>query len=116
MKLIDFDDAMVEYLRDPEYAAALLEECLSYNEPETFLRALRAVVKANSNMSAVAKELQASRSSLYRALSETGNPELKTLLAVLDSVGLRLSVAPRTELQNATPSPSPTVPFVRRPG
>jgi probable addiction module antidote protein len=101
MHLIDFDDAMAEYLRDPTYAAAVLEECLSYDEPATFLRALRAVVKANTNMTAVAKELDASRSSLYRALSEHGNPELKTLVAVLDSVGLRLSISPKNGLKHA---------------
>ena len=32
------------------------------------------------------------RESLYRALSPNGNPTLKTLLAVLNTVGMRLSV------------------------
>jgi DNA-binding phage protein len=32
---------------------------------------------------------------LYRTLSKQGNPELRTLRALLDVMGLRLSVAPR---------------------
>jgi probable addiction module antidote protein len=35
-----------------------------------------------------------SRESLYRALSPKGTPTLKTLLAVLKAVGMRLSVEP----------------------
>jgi probable addiction module antidote protein len=34
------------------------------------------------------------REALYRALSPSGNPTLKTLLAVLNAVGMRLSVVP----------------------
>ena len=42
----------------------------------------------------MAAEAGISRESLYRALSPKGNPTLKTLLAVLKTVGLRLSVEP----------------------
>jgi DNA-binding phage protein len=35
-----------------------------------------------------------SRESLYRALSPKGNPTLKTLVAVLKTVGMRLSIEP----------------------
>ncbi|MCG3102556.1 transcriptional regulator, partial [Enterobacter sp. DRP3] len=42
----------------------------------------------------VAAEAGISRESLYRTLSPNGNPTLKTLLAVLKTVGLRLSVVP----------------------
>ncbi len=35
-----------------------------------------------------------SREALYRLLSPKGNPTLKTLLAVLKTVGMRLSVEP----------------------
>jgi DNA-binding phage protein len=41
----------------------------------------------------VAAEAGISRESLYRALSPKGNPTLKTLVAVLKAVGLRLSIA-----------------------
>ncbi|WP_371113522.1 helix-turn-helix domain-containing transcriptional regulator [Nitrosospira multiformis] len=46
------------------------------------------------SLAAVAAEAGLSRESLYRTLSPKGNPALKTLLAVLKTVGLRLSVEP----------------------
>lgn len=56
--------------------------------------ALRQVAEAYGGLDTVAKEAGISREALYRALSPTGNPTLKTLLAVLKVLGLRLSAAP----------------------
>src|SRR5580700_4904770 len=61
MKLKDFDETFAADLSNPEFAAAYLAECLSYNEPEVFLLALRNVVQASSNMSEVSRKLEASR-------------------------------------------------------
>jgi probable addiction module antidote protein len=58
------------------------------------LLALRTVAEAYGGLSLVAAEAGISRESLYRALSAKGNPTLKTLLAVLKTVGMRLSVEP----------------------
>jgi probable addiction module antidote protein len=58
------------------------------------LLALRTVAEAYGELAAVAAEAGISRESLYRTLSPKGNPTLKTLLAVLKTVGLRLSVEP----------------------
>jgi probable addiction module antidote protein len=57
------------------------------------LLALRTVAEAHGGLGAVAAEAGISRESLYRALSPKGNPTLKTLLAVLKAVGMRLSVS-----------------------
>ncbi len=56
------------------------------------LLALRAVAEAYGGLGIVAAEAGISRESLYRALSPKGNPTLRILLAVLKTVGLRLSV------------------------
>jgi len=56
------------------------------------LLALRTVAEAYGGLALVAAGI--SREALYRALSPKGNPTLKTLLAVLRTVGLRLSVEP----------------------
>jgi probable addiction module antidote protein len=58
------------------------------------LMALRTVAEAYGGLASVAAEASISRESLYRALSPKGNPTLKTLLAVLKSVDMRLSVEP----------------------
>jgi probable addiction module antidote protein len=58
------------------------------------LLAMRTVAEAYGGLGAVAAEAGISRESLYRALSAKGNPTLKTILAVLKAVGMRLSVEP----------------------
>ncbi len=58
------------------------------------LLALRTIVEAHGGLGPVAAEAGISREALYRALSPKGNPTLKTLLAVLNTVGMRLSVEP----------------------
>jgi probable addiction module antidote protein len=55
---------------------------------------LRDVAEAYGGVARVAQEAGISRESLYRALSPKGNPTLKTLLAVLNVVGMRLSATP----------------------
>jgi probable addiction module antidote protein len=44
-------------------------------------------------MAAIAEQSGLSRETLYRTLSEVGNPRLATLIGVLRAMGLRLSVA-----------------------
>lgn len=75
-----------------EYLKAAMEALDDPNERAGGLLALRTVAEAHGGLAAVAAEAGLSRESLYRALSPKGNPTLKTLLAVLKTVGLRLSV------------------------
>jgi len=56
---------------------------------------LRAFAEAYGGLGAVAAQAGISRESLYRSLSPKGNPTLKTLVAVLNTMGLRLSVVPQ---------------------
>ena len=77
-----------------EYLKSALEELDDPNFRAVGLLALRDVAEAYGGLGLVAREAGISREALYRALSPTGNPTLKTLLAVLHAVGLRLSVAP----------------------
>lgn len=89
----------VEELRvDREFAVEYLKVALeSLNNPEergASLLMLRAVAEAYGGLGAVAAQAGISRESLYRTLSPKGNPTLKTLIAILNTLGLRLSVAP----------------------
>lgn len=78
-----------------EYLKAAMESLDDPGERAAGLLALRAIAEAYGGMGAVAAEAGMNRESLYRALSPHGNPTLKTLLAVLKAVGMRLSVEPR---------------------
>lgn len=78
-----------------EYLKAAMESLDDPDDRAAGLLALRAIAEAYGGLGAVAAEAGISRESLYRALSPKGNPTLKTLLAVLKAVGMRLSVEPQ---------------------
>ena len=77
-----------------EYLKAAMESLDNPDDRAAGLLALRTVAEAYGGLGAVAAEAGISRESLYRTLSPKGNPTLKTLLAVLKTVGMRLSVEP----------------------
>jgi probable addiction module antidote protein len=80
-----------ERLRDPEYAAEYLTAAAEEGKEELLL-ALRDVARAHG-MSRLARRAQRGRESLYKALSEGGNPGLDTLLSILEAVDLKLQFA-----------------------
>lgn len=99
---VSHDEALVRELRaDSTFAAEYLQAAMEdAEEPAVLLIALRHVSEAYG-MADVAKAAGIKRESLYRALSPSGNPTLKTLVAVLKAVGLRLAVAPSSSSQQA---------------
>ena len=78
-------------LLDPIEAAEYLNAALEDGSQEVFLMALKDVANARG-ISEIARETNLNRENLYRILSTKGNPKLKNLNYVLNSVGLRLSV------------------------
>jgi probable addiction module antidote protein len=77
-----------------EYLKAAMEALDNTEERAGGLIMLRAAAEAYGGLGAVAAQAGISRESLYRSLSPKGNPTLKTLIAVLKTLGLRLSVTP----------------------
>lgn len=75
-----------------EYMKAAMESLDDPDDRAAGLLALRTVADAYGGLGAVAAEAGISRETLYRTLSAKGNPTLKTLLAVLKAVGMKLSV------------------------
>jgi probable addiction module antidote protein len=96
-----------ELQADWEFAVGYLKyamECLDNpDERAGALLSIRAVAEAYGGLGAVAAEAGISRESLYRALSPKGNPTLKTLVAVLKTLGLGLSVAEAPATPEAKP-------------
>jgi probable addiction module antidote protein len=77
-----------------QYLKAAMESLDDPDDRAAGLLALRTVAEAYGGLGAVAAEAGISRESLYRTLSPKGNPTLKTLLAVLKAVGMKLSIEP----------------------
>ena len=80
-----------------EYLKAAMESIDNPDDRAGALLALRAVAEAYGGLGSVASQAGISRESLYRALSAKGNPTLKTILAVLKAVGMKLSVEPEEQ-------------------
>jgi len=57
--------------------------------------ALRNVALARGGVSAMARETGMNRTALGRALSESGNPELRSLISILGASGLQFAVVPK---------------------
>ncbi|MBZ5552245.1 MAG: putative addiction module antidote protein [Acidobacteriia bacterium] len=83
----DYHAGLLEELRDPRMAVQYLNAALEDSE-EMFLKALRNVAEANQ-MAKVAEEAGVQRESLYRMLSETGNPTYHSFSGILRALKLR---------------------------
>ena len=95
-KLKPFDEVLFEDLRDPESAAIYLQDAWE-DSTEEFLVALRKFVQANGGMAQCAEKAQITREALYRMLSEKGNPELRSIRAILQANGIRFSIEKQPE-------------------
>jgi probable addiction module antidote protein len=80
------------FRREPAYAVALLNSILEDGEQGELLIALRQMTKAFGGIQTVAENANLNPTQLYRTLSEQGNPELRSLSAILKAMGLRLAV------------------------
>jgi probable addiction module antidote protein len=89
----NYQDSLLESLTDASEAAAYLNAALEDGDNEVFLLALRNVADARlGGMSKLANATGLNRESLYRMLSDNGNPELNSLSRLLQALGLKLAV------------------------
>ena len=79
----------VEYLKTQEDMVAYLEAALEENDPTLVSSALGDIAKAKG-MTDIAKKTGLGRESLYKALSQEGNPEFSTVMKVISALGLKL--------------------------
>lgn len=87
------DEAMAELFKeDPGYALELLNSILEDGDQGELLIVLRQMTKAFGGVQSVAEKADLNPTQLYRTLSEQGNPELRSLSAILKAMGLRLAV------------------------
>ena len=95
MKDRTHDDAMAElFAQDPAFAADYLNDLLREGEPADLLVALRQIAQARGGIPLLAEKAHLNPTQLYRTLSPAGNPELRSLTALLGAMGLCLAVQP----------------------
>src|ERR1700722_3913019 len=92
---------LLEQLANPAFAAEYVAEARRDSRKE-FLKALRNVAEVH-RMSAIAEEAGVNRESLYKSLSEDGNPRLATLDSVMAALGMDLIPVQRKAQTTASP-------------
>jgi probable addiction module antidote protein len=88
---MSYKSDLLDRLKSPRYCAAYLSAALA-DSSEAFLVALRDVAEAQRGLTQLASAAKVNRENLYRMLSEDGNPRLSSLSAIMEALGLRLSV------------------------
>jgi DNA-binding phage protein len=76
--------------------AQKLDAALEAEDLIGFMASLVEVLKTRGGVTAAARGARLNRTALYRILSDSGNPSLRTLSSLLGPLGLRLSVTRRT--------------------
>lgn len=89
------DTAMAEVFRsDTGYAVELLNSILEEGEQGELMIALRQMTEAFGGVRKVAEVADLNPTQMYRTLSEDGNPQMRSLTAILRAMGLRLAIQP----------------------
>lgn len=89
-----YEALLIEQLKDPEEAAAYLEAVIEDGDQGALMIALRQVALAHGGIAEIARKAKLTREATYKMLSKSGNPELRSLKAVLAAAGLRIAVRP----------------------
>jgi probable addiction module antidote protein len=102
--VVSHHEREVEELREDrafalEYLKVALESLDNPDERGASLLMLRALAEAYGGMAVIAAQAGVNRESLYRSLSPKGNPTFKTLTAIVNAMGLRLSIVEKREVK-----------------
>lgn len=87
-----YTENLYKRLQDPVYAAEYINAALEEGEEAVLMTAIKDVVDATVGVMGLAERAELDRKSLYRTLSEAGNPRLSSLTAILRALGLKLRV------------------------
>jgi probable addiction module antidote protein len=97
-------DLLADIRESAEFAAEYLSAAYS-DSRGAFLVALRDVVEATKGVGKVAAQAKVNRESLYRSLSEVGNPTLSTLNSIWDVLGFEILFKPKAAKPKAPVAP-----------
>ena len=89
-----FDSTAESFRNDPAFAAAYLNEILEDGDHDELMLALHRMAEDFGGVPKLARSARLNANTLYRTLSSKGNPELKSLRAVLLAMGMQLTVRP----------------------
>lgn len=104
---------IAELLETPEDISAFLQAAIEEDGDDApFIAKALGIAARAKGMSELARETGLDRASLYKALSEHGNPTFDTVVRVARALGLKIKVEPASSAPPAgalknNPAPSP---------
>jgi len=81
-----------EYLETEEEIIAYLSDIFATNDAQLIATAIGDIARARG-MSMIAENVDCGRESLYKSLSQTGNPSFDTVIKVMSALGYTLQPA-----------------------
>lgn len=93
-----WQDALIESLRDPKEAAGYIETILAEEDPEPELlrAALKDIVEARLQINNLSEEATLCYEKLDKILLATGGSEIYSMVELLDALGFRIAIAPKS--------------------
>ena len=85
-----------DHLETPGAVAAYLDEAFATGDPAFIMAAMTDVLKCRP-VSEIAEKAKVNRVSLHKALAERRDARISTMASLLDVLGCRLSVQPKTD-------------------
>jgi probable addiction module antidote protein len=95
------EGTVASFRRQPKFAAAYLNAVFADGDQREIMTALRYVAQAFGGVSRLAGRARLNPTTLYRSLSANGNPELRSLTAILAAMGMQLRVSPARPLRTS---------------
>lgn len=98
-KAASYHDRLLERsIQDPEFKAEYDRQLRTIKAVDELVNALDDLRKTNNLSKAeVARKIDKNPASIRRLLTASGNPELKTVVAMADALGADVKIVPRKE-------------------
>ena len=90
-KITVSDWNLADEIKTKEDVIGILEAALEENDMEFLFKVIGDIARSKG-MAQIARELNINRESLYRSLSQDGNPSFSTIVKVLDNLGFQLGI------------------------
>lgn len=90
-KINKFSDSLMQQLKDPEFICEYLNAAIEEKDDDALSTALGDVAKAYG-IRDIADKTDMSRQVIYQMLSSQGNPSMKSINKILNSLGLGIKI------------------------
>lgn len=91
----DLSEVLDTFLHDKQFAAEFLSQALEEEDFATFLLSIKDVIRVQGTTKAIAEKSNISRTTLHKLISGKANPEMKTVLSLVHTLGYELRVTKR---------------------